>query len=49
MNYNPETMQLEGIVEMPEGGIAESIMNKIIWGEENVHQSLKVKINSNDN
>lgn len=32
MFYNSETKQLEGEVEIPDKGIAKSIMNKVIYG-----------------
>jgi hypothetical protein len=32
MYYNPKTGQLEGEVDIPEKGIAKSIINKIIFG-----------------
>ena len=32
MNFNQQTGQLEGTVEIPEKGLADSIMHKIVWG-----------------
>jgi hypothetical protein len=42
MQYNPKTMQLEGKKpEIPESGIAERIINNIIWGNSHYNPNNK--------
>lgn len=43
MKYNPETMQLEGKVEIPRQEVAKRIMNDIVWGDTHYNPNRKEK------